>query len=428
MNVQGRIPRTRAWVALACGLALATAGGGCALGPKALEKSHGKYVEAVRQVEEEQFLRNLVHLRYNENNLSLHVSSIAAQFELSASVEAHSFFGTPNPSSKNVFHTFTRILPFASLSGADRPTITLLPADNGESVRKFLTPISADTIAFLTRTSWPVTTVIRLWVERINGVPNAVSATGPPRDVVSEFDRFRHLTDLMQIAQDQEMLSMDYVAHETPASGPWPASAMTAEASLEAAKSGYEYRTGANGTTWTLMRKENQLVLNVHASASQDPVLQELRTLLNLHSNLLQYPVEVAPGNLVDPMRESIPQSATIRIMPRSTCEVLFYLANSVEIPEEHLALGIVRPRVDSSGRVIDGREVTQGLLEIHTCKGHRRPSCAYVAIKHRGYWYYIDDRDQVSKATLLLMLQLNRLDFGYSQPTAPLLTLPVGR
>ena len=52
----------------------------------------------------------------------------------------------------------------------------------------------------------------------------------------------------------------------------------------------------------------------------------------------------------------------------------------------------------------------------------------AYVAIKNRGYWYYIDDRDQESKATFALVLQLSRLDFARQQPAGPFLTLPVGR
>ena len=48
--------------------------------------------------------------------------------------------------------------------------------------------------------------------------------------------------------------------------------------------------------------------------------------------------------------------------------------------------------------------------------------------MKSRGYWYYIDDRDQASKSTMSLVLQLSRLDFGNQTPAAPFLTLPIGR
>jgi len=47
----------------------------------------------------------------------------------------------------------------------------------------------------------------------------------------------------------------------------------------------------------------------------------------------------------------------------------------------------------------------------------------------YRDHWYYIDDRDPESKATLLLMLQLRRLDFQRQRiGNVPALTLPLGR
>jgi hypothetical protein len=77
----------------------------------------------------------------------------------------------------------------------------------------------------------------------------------------------------------------------------------------------------------------------------------------------------------------------------------------------------------------VDSRAVTDGLFAVHVCKAHKAPATAYVAIFHRGYWFYIDDRDQASKGTFALVLATSRLDFARQHPTAgPLLTLPVGR
>ena len=143
--------------------ALLFAGGGCSFGPKVLEHTHGRYYESVRLVQEEELLRNLVHLRYNEFPLALNVSSIASQYELSGTAEARPFFLAPNPSNSNViFKTFTMILPDLLVNGANRPTITLMPASESETIREFLTPIPADTLAFLHETSWPVSTILRL--------------------------------------------------------------------------------------------------------------------------------------------------------------------------------------------------------------------------------------------------------------------------
>ena len=70
-----------------------------------------------------------------------------------------------------------------------------------------------------------------------------------------------------------------------------------------------------------------------------------------------------------------------------------------------------------------------RGLFRVHVCKGHKRPACAYIAVRYRDHWFYIDDRDHDSKATLLLMMQLRRLDFQRQKiGVAPALTLPIGR
>jgi hypothetical protein len=71
---------------------------------------------------------------------------------------------------------------------------------------------------------------------------------------------------------------------------------------------------------------------------------------------------------------------------------------------------------------------VTRGLFEVHAYKGHKPPPNAYVAVRYRGYWYYIDDRDLASKEVFFLMLKMSRLDFNQQLSEKPVLTLPVAR
>ncbi len=113
----------------------------------------------------------------------------------------------------------------------------------------------------------------------------------------------------------------------------------------------------------------------------------------------------------------------------RSTAQVLYFLANGVEVPQEHLAQGVAPITTTPDGMPFDNRAVTDGLFAVRVCKAHKPPATAYVAIFHRGFWFYIDDRDQVSKAAFALVLATSRLDFARQHPTAgPFLTLPVGR
>ena len=415
-------------VLIFCGFVLGVTSCGCAFGPRVLEKTHGRYQESVRQVDEEQLLRNIVHLRYSEVPLALNVSSIATQYELAGAAEARPFFLAPNPNGKNMFRTFTSIMPDLEVSGANRPTITLVPGDNSETIQRFLTPVPTETLLFLTETSWPVAVILRLWVERLNGVPNAVTASGPARGIISDYQRFRRLVELFQYAQDHEMASIRTELRETELSGPVPAGTVTAATVVDAAKAGMEYRPREDGQTWALVRKESKLMIRVNPSAIESPELEEMTRLMNLRPNQLYYDVVVAPGTVPDPLLYPRPPSAELRITPRSTSQVYFYLSNGVEVPCEHLECGLVKPTSDAEGKPLDGRELTRGLFEVHACKGHKPPPTAYVAIKNRGYWYYIDDRDQASKSTLALVLQLSRLDFGTQKATGPILTLPVGR
>jgi hypothetical protein len=417
----------RIFVVFAWWLGIAFSGSGCAFGPKALECSHGRYNEAVRQVGEEQLLRNLVHIRYNEPRVHLSVSSIAAQYELAGGAEARPFFVAPNPGNHN-FRTFTSILPDFNVSGANRPTITFIPSDDGDAVERFLTPITVETLTFLHQSSWPVATIVRLWVERLNGVPNAPSASGPQRDLVPDFGRFRRAADLMQAAQDLGLGVVRPEERSVEVSGPLPPSAMTAASAVEAAKNGLEYRPSADGAFWVLVRKERRLVLEINPAVLGHPVLEELTFLLNLEPDRLRYDVVTSPGVVLDPLRSPTPPSGELRVSLRSSSQVYFYLANGIEVPPEHLAAGLVRLPIGPDGRVFDGRELTAGLFTVHVERGHKPPPTAFVAIKYRGYWYYIDDRDQETKATFALMLSMSRLDFGRGQPSAPFLTLPVGR
>jgi hypothetical protein len=199
---------------------------------------------------------------------------------------------------------------------------------------------------------------------------------------------------------------------------------------VEAAKNGLEYLPRGDGKTWVLVKKERRLVMRVTAGAENNPELLELEQLLNLVPGRALYDLVVATGRVADPARHPRAPSAELRVTPRSTAQVYLFLAHGVEVPDEHVSCGLACLPADADGRPFDGREMTRGLFEVRAHKGgHKPPPSAYVAVQYRGYWYYIDDRDQESKATFALMLRLSRLDFAHQRVTAgPLLTLPVGR
>lgn len=415
------IPVLRPAVAIFLCQALLNAG--CSLGPRAIEQTHGRYTEAVQRVEEEQFLYNIVRLRYSEASTELTVSSIAAQYEASGGIEARPFFSSES-TTEPVFQTFSSLLPFGFLNGASRPTISHTPQDDGSSVRQFLTPISTETLVFLGQTGWPVSNIISIWIDRLNGVPNWIAVSGPKRDIPTDFARFQRATELLQAAQDLELLSIQTERLTTELSDTLPNEAVTGVAVADAAKNGFEYRRNEEG--WVLVKQEKKLILKLTPAGISSPEIAEFVELLNLKPGQDRYELHPATG-VPDPLKVPSEPSPALRFSPRSTVQALFYLANGVEVPAEHLAAGLANYPLDGT----DPTEATHGIFRVYSCAGHKfkPPPFAYVAVRYRGYWFYIDDRDQESKATLILMLKLRRLDFQRQQIGAiPALTLPVGR
>lgn len=406
-------------------LLLASLGtGGCSFGPRAIERTHSQYAGAVQRVEEEQLLRNIVRLRYAESPTDLNVTAIAAQYEIAASAEARPFFSTESVSGP-VFRAFSRVLPFVSVGGSDRPTVSMVPESDGTAVRQFLTPISADTLIFLAQAGWPVESVLRIWVDGLNGVPNWATPSGPVRNLNPDYTRFQRACALLQRVQDRQLGSVVAADRAVELSGPLPADAITAAAAVEAAKNGFEYRPRPDGKTWVLTRRQRQLELRVNPSGKDSPELAELAGLLNLKVGERDYELVVAAG-VPDPEKNPAAPAAVLRITPRSTAQALFFLSNGVEVPGSHVAAGLVRLPPDGT----DPTEATRDLFRVRSCPGHkhRRPDCAYLAVWYRDHWFYIDDRDVDSKATLFLVLQLKQVDFKRQQiGSVPALTLPVG-
>ena len=322
-----------------CGLVLVTGGAGCAFGPKVLEQSHSRYNASIRHVYEEQLLENIVRCRYNESPFKLSVSSIAAQYELSGGGEARPFFAAPNPAG-STFKTFTSVLPDFIVGAANRPTITLIPS-GGDAVRRFLTPITPETLPIWARRAGRFRPILRLYAERLNGVPNAPSASGPQRSIVPEYARFQRIAYLMQVAQD---LSLGYISsqdRETEVGPSIAAVSITPAAAVEAAKNSLTYQPTGDGKSWVLTRKEHKLILQLNPAALDHPVVRELASLLNLEPGEQTFEI-ITSGEVADPKRFPGPPSRELSLTPRSTAQVFFYLANGIEVPAEHLAAGLV--------------------------------------------------------------------------------------
>src|SRR5262249_31055435 len=153
-----------------------------------IESSRLRYNEAVKVTTEQQLLLNIVRLRYTDTPSSLALTAIADQQEAIAALRAIPFFAAAAAGDFGGYRG--ALLPQAELTRTTRPTLSYTPLDAQEFTRRLFTPISLEGMTYLAKTPWPVATVFRLWLENLNWVPNAETASGPTPKGPPEFVEF----------------------------------------------------------------------------------------------------------------------------------------------------------------------------------------------------------------------------------------------
>ncbi len=415
--VIGRWGMRRA-VAVVLGSVLVT---GCTtFGPYALDRTRLHYNEVIKRTTEEQLLLNIVRLRYTDTPSSLAVSAIAAQFERSYSLQLTPFFVAGNDAS------FTAVLPQALGLSADRPTVSLTPLDDQEFTRKLFTPLPLDGVIYLAKTTWPIATVFRLYLENLNWVPNAQTASGPTPTQAPVVAAFLRGMAVLQRLQDRAEIVFGVEEREERLGGPLPAAAISARDVVEAAKNGYAYRPDDQGTTWTLIKKNQQPVLRIAPEAVNAPDVQDFVRVFRLRPGLTQYDIT---QEALNPFPSTYPPDGvtSLDLETRSLLQALYYVSHGIDIPPAHATGGLVTVTRDAAGQVFDWGQVMRGLFRVRWAQGSKRPPSAHVAVQYKDYWFYIEDTDQETKSTFSLLMELARLELAGKTGPGPQLTLPVG-
>lgn len=415
----------RAVSRLACALLLLVGAlaAGCASGPRTLSEERLAYNEAIKATAEQQMLLNIVRLRYTDTPSSLSVTSIAIQTERVRSVGVTPFFGVVG--SEIGARRAGALLPQALVSAVDRPTITLTPADDQEFTRKLFTPMTLDAVLYLAKTTWPISTVFRLWLENLNWVPNAESASGPASALVPEFERFEGGIAALQSLQNLGLVVFGTDERFDRVGGAVPAARITPKDVIDAAREGLEWRPDPDGATWSLVKRRQQPVMRVHPNAAGTPDMRLLVDAFRLEPGLASYNIGI---ETLDPFPVNYP-AAGVRVLDletRSLLQVLYFLSKSVSVPAQHLRDGSVRGAIDAEGKAIDWERVTRGLMRIANSAADEPPTQAHVAIRYRDHWFYVDRRDHDSLSTLSLVIELARLELAGRPSAGPALTLPL--
>ena len=111
-----------------------------------------------------------------------------------------------------------------------------------------------------------------------------------------------------------------------------------------------------------------------------------------------------------------------LAMVTRSMLQLMIEIATQIEVPPEH----IEQKRTIPTEIEPDSEEKKIGYLTyIHSSID--RPEDAFVKIKFKDHWFWIDDRDFLSKRTFTFLMTIFSLTETGGKEGLPLVTIPAG-
>ncbi|MBE9520055.1 MAG: hypothetical protein IME97_02920 [Proteobacteria bacterium] len=337
---------------------------GCThMGPKTVTRDRFDYNTAIANSWKEQTLLNIVKIRYLDMPLFVDVASIVSGYTLQGTVNLASTWSSDRAVQGDFFSMGS------SGTFTDRPTITYKPVTGQQFNKSFMTPIPPAAILFLVQTGWPADLIYKITVDSVNGLRGRVSGGVNARLGDPKFFR---MVELMREIQKSGVVGMRIIH-------------------------------GQDNQDTTIM-----FFHKVNIPPEIDKARQELGSLLGLRPGL--HDVKVSYG--------LIPKDDTeIAMLTRSMMQIMIELATQFNVPEEHLTEGRTVPSLTG--------ESDDYLIRINHSKEY--PENGFVAIRYRDYWFYIDDRDLLSKRTFaFLMILFSLMETGGTEGL-PIVTIPAG-
>ncbi len=401
---------------LALGLLVALSAAGC-VGPRSLELPRLRYDQAVQETSEQQWLRNIVRIRYGDLPSILDVSAITSQFELSSQGNFTTGLERASPNLSNYGSL--------GLNFRDAPTLSYTPRDPAELTRAMVAPVGITALGLMANTGWSVEDVLRVMVAEANGLPNVPGAEQIVPTDVPPMTPFVEMARLADVLRRERTIALVSVEAPQVLSPPIATNRVDGSDVVLAANNKLEFRPSSDANALVLTRPESAYKIAMSPAAQGRPEVEHLRALLHLSPGGREYGVrrvDQAKGRELLPLPED---RESVDIHTRTLLEMLTVLSKGVQVPADHACRGLAAQTVGPDGVVFDWTQVTQGLF--HVCVQKKRPKDAALAIEYQGYWFFIPPDDKRSKSTLALIQTLFNLQLSEPKKSAPLLTLPVG-
>jgi hypothetical protein len=387
-----RHPILRAALLASASLALLALAGCNTVGPPSVRRAPFEYNQALVGAENEQLLLNLVRLKYRDTPYFLKPTSLSTQYHLEGSIGAGVDVTTDGAASGSSAAGFTV---------SETPTVTWTPLQGEEFVTELLSPLSIEALVLLPQAGWSVERVMRLAVQRVDGVPNAPAASGPTPSYAPVFEEFQDIACALRKLQVEGRLRVE--VREVPRPGG------------DGDDEELEFRLLLQEEGWRELPPSG--VCAVDRLGDAEALLRERGIDLSGEGALLR--------------NAFLGDGEGLAIETRSLLGAMYYLSHGIESPREHGPEGR-RLVTDAGGCGPDAldspwRALTHNLFRVE-CSAKRPPrDLPFVEVFYQGTWFYIRNDDLDSKSTFGLLMQLFSLQAGGAEGITPTLTLDLG-
>ncbi len=389
---------------------------GC-VGPKAIRYTRIRYNEVVRDTNDEQLLLNIVRLRYADSPVFIDLPNITSQFEMAGRGSYFGGYGNQYQGRSN--------LGYGELSLRDTPTLSYHPREGREIAKALLTPLSADLFSVVNMGA-DIEQLLLLAVNDINDVSNARGATLLTPKVPDDNTQFVQGVRLLELLRERDGTELGLETDEESggSSDPIAKSSVQGRDLVNASRDGYVFRAKGEGQV-TLLKRERELSIRIRPAYVNSPEMAEIARIFGMIPGQSKYRIK---SELTEEANHALPNplgNDTFFLNMRSVLQIMMFLSKGICIPDEHLRAGIAPMTPGPDGMPFDWTQITAGNFIVHAQK--HRPHDAEVAVKYRGYWFYIAPNDVKSRAALAFLEVLFALQESDGKNVGPLLTLPVG-
>ena len=334
-------------------------------GPTTISRDRFDYTAAISDSWKHQMLFNMVKMRYGDAPVFMDVTSVISQYQVAGQINlGATISSTPWSHSETLGATGQYV---------DRPTISFTPILGDKFARSLMAPIPPPAILSLLQAGYPVDLVFRMLVQEINGIRNRFGGEARARSADPEF--YVLLEKMRKIQSD-----------------------------------------GAVGMRVQRKDKKEEAALLVFRG-KRDPAMEalslEVRKMLGLDPQTSE--INVVYGTVPRDDKE-------IALQTRSLLEVLIDLSADIEVPAAHVEEQRVSPthveQADTGGKI-------PPLIRIRSSP--EKPGDAFVSIPYRNSYFWIDDRDLMSKKIFSFLMFVFTLVETGEKGAAPIVTIPTG-